>query len=72
MIEQWLENICLADSLEILEKLRVEILGKKGALTTQFAKIKDISNDKKKEFAQNLMSKKQILMKQLKTKKNFC
>ena len=71
MIEQWLENICLADSLEILEKLRVEILGKKGALTTQFAKIKDISNDKKKEFAQNLNEQKTNINEAIENKKKF-
>lgn len=53
-MKQWIEKITNANSLEELEALRVETLGKKGVLTLEFAKLKDIPNEEKKAFAQNL------------------
>ena len=44
------------NSLELLEELRVEVLGKKGLLAKEFARLKDIPNKDKKEFAQNINS----------------
>ena len=41
-------------NLDELEKIRVELLGKNGIITNEFKKIKDIPNEKKKEFAKNL------------------
>lgn len=58
MIKQWLNNIESSGSLEILENLRIEILGKNGILTTQFTKMKDVPNEKKKKFAQTLNTQK--------------
>ncbi len=43
-----------ADSLEELEKVRVELFGKKGALSKEFAKLKDIPGPEKKAFAEGL------------------
>ncbi len=40
--------------LNELEKLRVEIFGKKGVLAASFSKLKSLSNDEKKEFAKEL------------------
>jgi phenylalanyl-tRNA synthetase alpha chain len=57
-LKEWLEKIESCDSLDSLENIRVEVLGKKGVLTLEFAKMKDIPNDKKKEFAQNLNKQK--------------
>lgn len=57
-MKEWLEKIESCDSLDSLENIRVEVLGKKGVLTLEFAKMKDIPNDKKKEFAQNLNKQK--------------
>jgi phenylalanyl-tRNA synthetase alpha chain len=48
------EKIVQADTLEALEKVRVEIFGKKGVLATEFAKMKDIPATEKKAFAQGL------------------
>ncbi len=53
-MKQWIKKITNANSLEELESLRVETLGKKGVLTLEFAKLKDIPNEEKKAFAQNL------------------
>ena len=63
------EKIVQADSLEILEKVRVELFGKKGVIAAQFAKMKDVANDKKKEFAQNLNKQKSTISKALEYKK---
>ncbi len=57
-MKQWIEKIQTANSLETLENLRVETLGKKGVLTKEFAKLKDIANEDKKAFAQNLNEQK--------------
>ncbi len=43
-----------ASSLEELEKVRIEIFGKKGALAAQFARLKDIPGPEKKAFAEGL------------------
>jgi len=43
-----------ADSLEKLEKVRVELFGKKGALSKEFAKLKDVPGPEKKAFAEGL------------------
>ena len=41
-------------TLKELEEVRVSLLGKKGLLTAEFAKLKSLPNDKKKEFAKTL------------------
>lgn len=38
-------------NLDELENVRISVLGKKGSLTTEFAKLKDLTGDEKKEFA---------------------
>jgi len=55
------ENIVQASSLEALEKVRVEVFGKKGALSKEFAKLKDVPPAEKKDFAQNLNTQKEAL-----------
>ncbi len=57
-MKDWLDKIQNSNSLDELENLRVETLGKKGVLTLEFAKLKDIPNEQKKEFAQNLNEQK--------------
>jgi phenylalanyl-tRNA synthetase alpha chain len=68
---QWLDKIEQSSSLEELETIRVDILGKKGVLTLEFAKMKDIPNEQKKEFAQNLNKQKTLLTNALETKKTL-
>jgi len=55
------DNITQADSLESLEKVRVELFGKKGALAAEFAKLKDIPGPEKKAFAEGLNKNKASL-----------
>jgi len=68
---QWLDKIEQSSTLEELETIRVEILGKKGVLTLEFAKMKDIPNEKKKEFAQNLNKQKTVFTNALENKKTI-
>jgi len=70
-LKEWLDKIEACESLETLEQLRVDILGKKGVLTAQFAKMKDIPNEQKKEFAQNLNKQKTSVMSALDSKKTI-
>ncbi len=71
MIKEWLNNIESVDSLEKLENIRIEILGKKGILTAQFSKMKDVPNEEKKAFAQNLNEQKTQITQALDTKKTI-
>lgn len=57
-MENLLSSIKNAKSLEELEALRVSVLGKKGVLTSEFAKLKDMDADEKKSFAALLNQKK--------------
>ncbi|NKQ40566.1 MAG: phenylalanine--tRNA ligase subunit alpha [Sulfurovum sp.] len=50
-----------ASSLEELEKIRVELFGKKGILSAEFAKLKDIPGPEKKVFAEGLNKTKVLL-----------
>ncbi|MCK9336473.1 MAG: phenylalanine--tRNA ligase subunit alpha [Arcobacteraceae bacterium] len=69
-MQSWLDNIYKTSTIDELETLRVELFGKKGFLTLEFAKLKDIPNENKKEFAQNLNEQKEILNKALEIKKD--
>ncbi len=51
-------NIEKADTLDALEKVRVELFGKKGVLAAEFAKLKDVPGPEKKAFAENLNKQK--------------
>jgi phenylalanyl-tRNA synthetase alpha chain len=54
-------KINAADTLEALEKVRIEIFGKKGVLAAEFAKMKDIPGPEKKAFAEGLNKQKAAL-----------
>ena len=54
MLEPFLQQMTLASTLEILEQIRIEVLGKKGVLTEQFSKLKSMPPSEKKAFAQTL------------------
>lgn len=71
MIQEWLENIESSDSLENLEQIRIDILGKKGVLTQEFAKMKDVPNEQKKTFAQNLNKQKTQITQAIDNKKTI-
>jgi len=60
-LEDLKHKIQSCTNLEELEKTRVEIFGKKGVLSSEFAKLKDIPPAEKKDFAKNLNEKKALL-----------
>jgi phenylalanyl-tRNA synthetase alpha chain len=64
-----LSKIKNALHLDELEKIRVELLGKNGLITNEFKKMKDIPNEKKKEFAKNLNELKEKATKLIAEKK---
>lgn len=68
-MELWIKKIESASTLEELESLRVDTLGKKGVLTIEFAKMKDIPAVDKKSFAENLNRQKDQITKALDSKK---
>jgi phenylalanyl-tRNA synthetase alpha chain len=68
-VNEWIEKINNAVSLEELENLRVETLGKKGILTLEFAKMKSVPNEEKKAFAQNLNQQKVLVNNSIDTRK---
>lgn len=49
-----IEKIASASTLAELENIKVSVLGKKGILTLEFAKLKDLQGEEKKEFANGL------------------
>ncbi len=53
-MEDLKKKIEATGSLEELETLRVSIFGKKGLLAAEFAKLKDIAPEKKRDFAKEL------------------
>ena len=69
-MEELVTKIKNASSLEELEKIRVEIFGKKGVLSSEFAKLKTIPNEQKKEFAKSLNEKKVKLTEVFESKKS--
>ncbi|EGK8049040.1 phenylalanine--tRNA ligase subunit alpha [Campylobacter lari] len=49
-----IEKTASANTLAELENIKVSVLGKKGILTLEFAKLKDLQGEEKKEFANGL------------------
>jgi phenylalanyl-tRNA synthetase alpha chain len=70
-VTQWIEKITNAESLEELENLRIDTLGKKGILTLEFAKMKSVPNEEKKSFAENLNKNKTLITEALESKKEI-
>ncbi|MDX3959284.1 phenylalanine--tRNA ligase subunit alpha [Aliarcobacter skirrowii] len=70
-MELWIKKIESSKTIEELESVRVELLGKKGILTLEFAKMKDIPNEEKKSFAQNLNLQKEQVTNALDSKKEL-
>ncbi|AJC89560.1 phenylalanine--tRNA ligase subunit alpha [Campylobacter lari] len=53
-MQDMIEKIASASTLAELENIKVSVLGKKGILTLEFAKLKDLQGEEKKEFANGL------------------
>ncbi len=68
-MQKWYEEINEISTLAELEQIRVAIFGKKGILAKEFAKMKDIDNEKKATFAKELNTHKSSLMQLLNRRK---
>jgi len=60
-LETLKQQINDANSLTELEKVRIDLFGKKGTLSKEFAKLKDVPGPEKKAFAEGLNTKKASL-----------
>jgi phenylalanyl-tRNA synthetase alpha chain len=69
-LQEWLDKIYKTTNIVEIENIRVDLFGKKGALTLEFARLKDIPNEEKKAFAQNLNEQKEVFTKAIEFKKN--
>jgi len=69
-VKNYIEKIKSALDLEELEKLRIEVFGKKGILAASFAKLKTLANEEKKSYAQEINTLKNELTKVFDIKKN--
>lgn len=67
--ENFEEKSSLAINLESLENLRLEFIGKKGQVTALMQLIKEVENNKKKEFGQSINSLKNFVEERLKNLK---
>jgi phenylalanyl-tRNA synthetase alpha chain len=70
MLQEWLKEIDDSSTLKNLDDVRIAILGKKGYLSKEFAKLKEIPNEEKKDFAENLNKIKQLVTNRLAEKKD--
>ena len=69
-MQEWIKKIDQCNNLIELDDIRVELFGKKGYFTAEFAKIKSLPNKDKKEFAKRLNELKLSLNNELEAKKN--
>lgn len=53
-MKNYIQKIKSALDLEELEKLRIEVFGKKGVLAASFAKLKTLANEEKKAYAKEI------------------
>jgi phenylalanyl-tRNA synthetase alpha chain len=68
-LQEWLTKIENSKDLRELDQVRIEILGKKGFLSKEFAKLKSIPNEEKKSFAENLNNTKETINNKILVKK---
>ena len=60
-MKKYIQKIRSALDLEELERLRIEVFGKKGVLAASFAKLKTLANEEKKAYAKEINSLKSEL-----------
>jgi phenylalanyl-tRNA synthetase alpha chain len=54
ILQEWINTIESADTIDKIEEIRVAIFGKKGIMNAQFARMREIPDDQKGEFAKEL------------------
>lgn len=68
-MDKIISKINSCESLIELDKIRIELFGKKGLLTEKFAKLKNLLDDEKKAYAQEINEEKEILNNTIQLKK---
>ncbi len=68
-MKEWYNKINKAINIDALEEVRIALFGKRGLLATEFAKMKDVPNEQKAQFAKDLNAHKQNLMNEFTAKK---
>jgi len=70
-LKKYIDKLNSVVNLEELEKLRIEIFGKKGVMAASFAKLKNLAGDEKKSFAAEINTLKKELNDILNQKREF-
>ncbi|MDR0467346.1 MAG: phenylalanine--tRNA ligase subunit alpha [Campylobacteraceae bacterium] len=70
-MEELEKSIEVCDSIRELEKLRVNVFGKKGYFTAEFLKLKELDGEDKRVFANELNKKKDFFTELLNSKKEI-
>ncbi len=70
-MKKYIDKLNSVVNLEELEKLRIEIFGKKGVMAASFAKLKNLAGDEKKSFAAEINTLKKELNDILNQKREF-
>ncbi|CZE46947.1 phenylalanine--tRNA ligase subunit alpha [Campylobacter geochelonis] len=68
-MNELINRINSSASLDELDKIRVELFGKKGLITSEFAKLKSIPADEKKAFADELNKRRDVFNEAILAKK---
>ena len=68
-LDHWLEGISSADSADLLEELKVRLLGKSGVVTSAFKSMGSLSPEDKRAFGERLNKIKDKLEQSFKTQK---
>lgn len=67
-MQELIKQIHQCKDLKSLENLRISVLGKKGSLTQNFAKLKDLQGEEKKKIAAELNAQKELFNKEFNIK----
>ncbi len=70
LLKEWVEKIDRAKDLDELEKIRIELFGKKGFFTKEFERMKTVPKEEKPKFAKELNEAKSNLYSILQQKKD--
>ena len=69
LLKEWYDKIKEAQSVEVLEEIRLSVFGKKGVLAAEFAKMKTAPNEEKGKIAKELNTHKSALTNEFTAKK---
>jgi len=69
LLKEWYDKIKEAQSVEVLEEIRISVFGKKGVLAAEFAKMKTAPNEEKGKIAKELNTHKSALTNEFTAKK---